>query len=154
TLLHSVRLTWIAHALTDSTDAALLRRFVHQRDAAAGRAIRIVSGYDRRAGVQSCWARLLEGPSMQGHAACFAGLLLIGAGTLGAGAFGAEPAWRYVATARADAAVRPLFRYVPLSGVKPDELREEVAYRGKQQYARVRYGSDDSRRVAVVVDEL
>ncbi len=87
--------------------------------------------------------------------ACFAGLLLIGAGTLGARGLAAEPAWRYVATPRADAAARPVFRYVVLSGAKPDELREEVTYRGKkQQYARVRYGSDDSRRVAVVVDEV
>lgn len=86
---------------------------------------------------------------MNRHATCFAGLLLIGAG-----AIGAEPAWRYVARPRADAA-RPVFRYVPLSGAKPDGLREEVAYRGKkQQYARVRYGSDDSWRVAVVIDEV
>jgi hypothetical protein len=84
-----------------------------------------------------------------------AGLLLIGAGPLGTRAFGTEPAWRYVATPRAEAAVRPVFRYVPLSGAKPDGLREAVTYRGKkQQYARVRYGSDDSRRVAVVVDEV
>jgi hypothetical protein len=86
---------------------------------------------------------------MQIQATCFAGLLLFGSGTLGA-----EPVWRYVATPRADAA-RPVFRYVQLSGTKPDELREKAAYRGKkQQYARVRYGSDDSRRVAVVVDEV
>jgi hypothetical protein len=92
---------------------------------------------------------------MQRRAVCFAGLLLIGAGSFAARAFGAEPAWRYVATPRADAAVRPVFRFVALSGTKPPELREEVAYRGKkQQYAQVRYGSDDSRRVVVVVDEV
>src|SRR4051812_44750679 len=95
----------------------------------------------------------LEGSSMPRHAACFAGLLLIGAGTLAATAFGGEPAWRYVARPPADAVARPVFRYVALSTTKPDELREEVAYRGRERkYARVRYGSDDSRRVAVVVD--
>src|SRR5262245_26148038 len=86
---------------------------------------------------------------MQWRAACFAALLL-----LGARASGDVPAWRYVAAPRADAVARPVFRSVALSGTKSDELREEVAYRGKEQkYARVRYGSDDSRRVAVVVDE-
>jgi hypothetical protein len=77
-------------------------------------------------------------------------MLLIVAGT-----FGAEPTWRYVAGPRADGAFRPVFRFVALSQTKPDGLREEVAYRGKKQkYARVRYGSDDSRRVVVVVDEV
>jgi hypothetical protein len=48
-----------------------------------------------------------------------------------------------------------VFRFVALSPTKPNELREEVAYRGKKQkYAQVRYGSDDSRRVVVVVDEV
>src|SRR5262249_29512730 len=36
-----------------------------------------------------------------------------------------------------------------------DGLREKVTYRGRApKYARVRYGSDDSRRVAVVLDEV
>jgi hypothetical protein len=87
---------------------------------------------------------------MQRNAVCFAGLLLIGAAT-----FGAEPAWRYVATPPADTAFRPLFRFVTLSGTKPEGLREEVAYRGKkQQYARIRYGSSDSRRIIIVIDEV
>src|SRR5262245_45935605 len=92
---------------------------------------------------------------MQRQAACFAGLLLIGAATVGAGAFGGVPAWRYVAGVRADAATRPVFRFVPLSGTKPADLREEVVYRGRgQKYAQVRYGSENSRRVVVVVDEV
>ena len=86
---------------------------------------------------------------MQKHAACLAGLLLT---TI---AFGDEPAWRYVAKPEADSPVRPVFRFVALSGAKPEEIREEVAYRGKEQkYAQIRYGSDDSRRVVVVVDEV
>jgi len=66
-----------------------------------------------------------------------------------------EPAWRYVAKAEADSPVRPVFRFVPLSATKPEELREDVSYRGKERkYAQIRYGSDDSRRVVVVVDEV
>ena len=39
--------------------------------------------------------------------------------------------------------------------MKPADLREDVAFRGKQRkYAEVRYGSENSRRVAVVVDEV
>lgn len=86
---------------------------------------------------------------MQGPTACFAWLLLLGAAPPAA-----EPLWRYVAEPGADAA-RPVFRSVTLTDAKPKDLREEVAYRGKRRkYARVRYGSDDSRRVAVVVDEV
>jgi hypothetical protein len=92
---------------------------------------------------------------MQRRAMCFAGLLLIVAGTFGTRTFGAEPAWRYVASPRADAAFRPVFRSLALSQTKPDGLREDVTYRGKKQkYARVRYGSDDSRCAIVVVDEV
>jgi hypothetical protein len=70
-------------------------------------------------------------------------------------AAGDEPAWRYVASPPADAGARPLFRFVALSATKPDGLREKVVYRGKgRKYARVRYGGDDSRRVAVVLDEV
>lgn len=66
-----------------------------------------------------------------------------------------EPAWRYVPEAAADSPIRPVFRFVALTSNKPDDLSEEVSYRGKsQKYAQVRYGSDDSRRVVVVVDEV
>src|SRR5262245_41626134 len=69
--------------------------------------------------------------------------------------FADEPAWRYVAKAEAESPVRPVFRYVALSNRKPDDLREDVRYRGKEQkYAQIRYGSDDSRRVVVVVDQV
>src|SRR5262245_31798008 len=106
----------------------------------SGQGNTILSGHDSRVGPSNCWACLLEG-SMQRHVACFAGLLLLGAGTPGTRVFGAEPAWRYVARPRADAAPRPVFRFVALSGTRPDGLREEVTYRGREQkYARVRYG--------------
>jgi hypothetical protein len=98
---------------------------------------------------------------MQKHLACFVALLLLTPpqsplvnGESGAEVAG-EPAWRYVADIAADSPIRPVFRFVALSTTKPEELREEVAYRGKEQkYAQVRYGSDDSRRVVVVVDEM
>jgi hypothetical protein len=66
-----------------------------------------------------------------------------------------EPAWKYVADATAEAPIRPVFRFVAVSSAKPDELREEISYRGKEQkYAQIRYGSDDSRTIVVVVDEV
>ena len=40
TVLEWIRHTWSAQAVNDVTDAALLHRFVQQRDAAAGWAIR------------------------------------------------------------------------------------------------------------------
>jgi hypothetical protein len=87
---------------------------------------------------------------MQKQLACLLGLLLLGVDVLAD-----EPAWRYVAEAAADSPMRPVFRFVALAGTKPEELREEVSYRGKEQkYAQIRYGSDDSRRVVVVVDEV
>ena len=81
---------------------------------------------------------------------CLVGLLLGSANALAD-----EPAWRYVAKVEADSPIRPVFRFVTLSATKPEELGEEVRYRGKvQKYAQIRYGSDDSRRVIVVVDEV
>jgi hypothetical protein len=78
------------------------------------------------------------------------GLLLIGAGLRAD-----EPQWRYVAAAAADSPMRPVYRYLALADQKPEDLSEEVQYRGKsQKYAQIRYGSDDSRRVVVVVDEV
>ncbi len=87
---------------------------------------------------------------MQIHLACLVGLFLISADI-----FADEPAWRYVGEVEADSPIRPVFRFVALSNRKPDDLREEVQYRGKEQkYAQIRYGSEDSRRVVVVVDEV
>jgi hypothetical protein len=91
-----------------------------------------------------------KGFTMHKHIVCLVGLFFLGAEGLAD-----EPAWRYVAEVGADSPIRPVFRFVALSRSKPDDLREEVRYRGKEQkYAQVRYGSDDSRRVVVVVDEV
>src|SRR5690348_4022917 len=87
---------------------------------------------------------------MQKYAGCLVGWLLVSA-VVSAD----EPAWRYVAKVDADSPIRPVFRFVALSSSKPDQLDSEVQYRGKvQKYAQIRYGSDDSRRVVVVVDEV
>jgi hypothetical protein len=85
---------------------------------------------------------------VQKHLACLVGLFLISVDV-----FADEPAWRYVAEVGAGSPIRPVFRFVALSSKKPDDVGEEVKYRGKEQkYAQIRYGSDDSRRVVVVVD--
>lgn len=81
---------------------------------------------------------------------CLVALFLIGVD-----AFADEPAWRYVTQVGADSPIRPVFRFVTLFNKRPDDLGEEVQYRGKEQkYAQIRYGSDDSRRVVVVFDEV
>lgn len=88
---------------------------------------------------------------MQKRLACLVGTLLL----LPGAAVTDEPAWRYVASTSADSPIRPVFRFITLSNEKPNDLREEVSYRGKiQKYAQTRYGSDDSRRVVIVVDEV
>jgi hypothetical protein len=44
---------------------------------------------------------------------------------------------------------------VPLSDAKPEQMTEKVAYRGsRRRYAQLRFGTEDSPRVIVVVDEL
>jgi hypothetical protein len=87
---------------------------------------------------------------MQRHSICLAGLLLAALDVTAA-----EPAWRYVADVAADVPIRPVFRFVTLSNKKPDDLGEEVRYRGRsQKYAQIRYGSDNSRRVVVVIDDV
>jgi len=59
--------------------------------------------------------------------------------------------WSYLANAD----VRPVARSISLSEDRPEEFTEEVDYRGSlQRYAQLRYGSENSRRVVLVVDEL
>ena len=59
--------------------------------------------------------------------------------------------WRY--TERAE--VRPIARSIGLSEDPPQDFKELVTYRGTlQRYAQLRYGSENSRRVVIVVDEL
>ena len=68
---------------------------------------------------------------MQKYIACLVGWIL-----LTVVAFADEPAWRYVAKVEPDSPIRPVFRFVALSASKPEQLDEEVQYRGKvQKYA-------------------
>jgi hypothetical protein len=62
--------------------------------------------------------------------------------------------WRYVTPPSGDAMDHPPLHLVPLSEEKPADLAEAVTYRGTRRlYAQLRYGSANSTRVAVVVDE-
>ncbi len=49
----------------------------------------------------------------------------------------------------------PPLRAIPLSRIRPDDIKEMVRYRGnRQRYAQLRYGSPGSIRVTIVLDEL
>ena len=51
--------------------------------------------------------------------------------------------------------VRPVARVVQLDTERPEDLVDEPPYHGTdQRYAQLRYGSDNSRRVILVVDQL
>ncbi len=59
--------------------------------------------------------------------------------------------WRYVAE---NDGIRPVAKSISLASERPQDLTEEVTYLGsRQRYAQLRYGSENSRRVVVVVDE-
>src|SRR5438067_4784535 len=65
-----------------------------------------------------------------------------------------EP-WRYVTPGPGEPMEHPPLQAISLSADKPDGLVESVTYRGKRRlYAQLRYGSPDSTRVAIVVDEI
>jgi hypothetical protein len=65
-----------------------------------------------------------------------------------------DSGWTYRADP-ADGLLPPIYRAVPVSLEQPDEVGEEVTYRGQsQRYAQLRYGTDDSTRVLLVVDEV
>jgi hypothetical protein len=68
----------------------------------------------------------------------------------------AEPApWRYVTPAAGEGMEHPPFYPTPLTGERPDDLSMAVPDRGaRRRYAQFRYGSPDSARVAVVLDEI
>lgn len=69
---------------------------------------------------------------------------------------GSEPsAWKYTASEAGDDFEHPPLQPLRLAEEMPDEVRETAGYRGtKRLYALIRYGSPDSKRVVVVVDEL
>jgi hypothetical protein len=63
--------------------------------------------------------------------------------------------WRYVVPEPGDPFDHAPFRALVLSREKPEELIEQVAYRGepaRRRYARIRFGSPSSTRVTVVID--
>lgn len=62
--------------------------------------------------------------------------------------------WTYVGSSEEAGFSQPLFRSISLSTVKP-EIEVKVTYRGKtQKYAWLRYGSPNSQRIALVLDEV
>ena len=51
--------------------------------------------------------------------------------------------------------LRPIARTIGVSEDRPQDIAEEIEYRGTlRRYAQLRYGSENSRRVLIVVDEL
>jgi hypothetical protein len=74
--------------------------------------------------------------------------------------FAAAPAsasdnWRFVCPMPGDPFEHPPLRALSLAASKPEDLVEKVAYRGKRRrYSQLRYGSTNSVRVTVVVDEV
>jgi hypothetical protein len=51
--------------------------------------------------------------------------------------------------------LRPVARSISLGEERPPVLAEEIDYRGQsRRYAQLRYGSENSRRVVIVVDEI
>jgi hypothetical protein len=68
---------------------------------------------------------------------------------------GEAQTWRYVVPGMGEPFDHPPLRVLALSDQRPDDLKEEVTYRGrKQRYAQLRYGSPNSVRIALVVDEI
>ncbi|GIW90847.1 MAG: hypothetical protein KatS3mg109_1279 [Pirellulaceae bacterium] len=62
-----------------------------------------------------------------------------------------ETIWKYVPSDQIPAVTRT----IELSEERPEDLIEEATYRGSaRRYAQLRYGSENSRRVTIVVDEL
>src|SRR3954452_16523138 len=63
-------------------------------------------------------------------------------------------AWLFVLPPPGDPFEHPPFRALVLGREKPEDVTEEVRYRGSsRRYAQVRFGSPASVRVTVVVDE-
>ena len=61
-------------------------------------------------------------------------------------------AWSYQITA---SGLRAIARSIDLAEDRPHELDERADYQGtRQRYAQLRYGSENSRRVVIVIDDL
>src|SRR5215470_17298582 len=68
---------------------------------------------------------------------------------------GPEGEWRAVEPAPGAAFEHPPLRALGLSAVRPEDVTEAIAYRGKRRrYTQLRFGSPSSIRVTVVLDEV
>jgi hypothetical protein len=100
----------------------------------------------------------VEQASLHGRAVGL--LVLIGLITCVFGSTAAEETkttnrWRYVVPADEPQIPYPVSRAILVSDEKPEDFLERVEYRGtRRRYAQLRYGSRDSVRVTLVVDEL
>ncbi len=64
------------------------------------------------------------------------------------------PEWQYVSESHEPGFDRPPLQKLPLTDELPENVVENISYRGtKRKYALVRYGTPNSTRVTVVVDE-
>ncbi len=79
---------------------------------------------------------------------------------LSSSTFAADPAqkpttdWQYVSESNEPGFDRPPLQKVPLADELPENVVEDISYRGtKRKYSVVRYGTPNSTRVTVVVDE-
>ena len=62
--------------------------------------------------------------------------------------------WRYVPPQPGETLGTTALSVLPLGPSAPEDLQQTAAYRGKgRQYAQVRYGTPNSTRIAVVIDE-
>lgn len=63
--------------------------------------------------------------------------------------------WRFVLPEPGAEHEYPPLRAIPLSNEKPEDIKEQVEYRGaSRRYAQLRYGSPSAPRVAIVVDQV
>jgi hypothetical protein len=66
-----------------------------------------------------------------------------------------KPAWRYVVPEAGDAMEHAPLKALSLAEAKPADLKESAAYRGaKRLYGEFRFGSPNSKFVAVVLDRI
>ena len=65
-----------------------------------------------------------------------------------------QTAWRFVVPATGDAHEHPPPRAITLSNERPPDLRETAEYHGtERRYAQLRFGSPDSIRIGIVLDQ-
>ena len=83
-----------------------------------------------------------------------AGLLVLGGLVSDVAVPGVAADWKYVVPAAKSEQFPPIFRAVFLSDERPVNLTEQLEYRGtRRRYAQLRYGSPNSVRVTIVLDQ-